>query len=433
MLQRLVTRYRNVFVSSYCIGVSFMWNALHPIALPMLLLTFVSEETKNTIYGMITFVGLIIALLVQPICGALSDRTRHRLGRRRPWIVLGTGLDLVFLLIMVLGRNYWVVALGYVLLQISSNVAHGPAQGLLPDVVPLGKRGAAVGFKNLFDIVGIILAALVAGRLVDYDGGRLWLLFGVIALGLLLTVGATVLGVREKPTGEARVLATRMPPGGMRALFNVDFAEHREYARLLVSRFCVFFCSYAIQSFGLYYVRDVMGAESPAKLVGNLMMIIGAGVAIAAYPAGTLSERWGRKGLSLFACGLAIVGTGLFVLTRSMSSFWILGGTLGLGMGIFASVNWAWATDLIPAREAAKYLGLSNLATAGSAAISRLLGPVIDTVNGITPNAGYTAVFVLATISAIIGFFVTLGIHDPRAPIKTGSRRKRLRITPTRL
>jgi len=86
-------------------------------------------------------------------------------------------------------------------------------------------------------------------------------------------------------------------------------------------------------------------------------------------------------------------------------------------MGIFVSVNWAWATDLAPAGAAATYLGLANLATAGSSALSRLGGPVIDLVNGWHTNLGYTLVFGLAVVSSLIALYLTL-----RVPETQGSR-----------
>jgi MFS family permease len=143
-------------------------------------------------------------------------------------------------------------------------------------------------------------------------------------------------------------------------------------------------------------------------------------VSVTALPAGILSERWGRRSLSLVACALTCLGVVLLGLAREVSDLWVFGGLIGLGMGIFSSVNWAWATDLVPSAQAGKYLGLTNLATAGSAALSRLLGPFIDLLNGHTANAGYSWLFVLAALGAVLGFVTTLRIretrHAPRIP-----------------
>jgi MFS family permease len=147
-------------------------------------------------------------------------------------------------------------------------------------------------------------------------------------------------------------------------------------------------------------------------MVGNLMTAIAISILIAAYPAGLLSQRWGRKRLSMAALVLVGVGMALLSLTSNMTSLWVLGCVIGIGMGVFSCVNWAWATDLVPAAEAGKYLGFSNLATAGSAATSRLMGPLIDLLNNWMPNAGYSALFVIATVGALVGLLLTLGIPE---------------------
>ena len=83
-------------LNAYWVGLSFMWNSLHPIILPAVLLNYVPDAKKNTYLGLLTFLGLILAMVIQPLSGALSDGWKSRFGRRRPLMVLGTwwgGLD----------------------------------------------------------------------------------------------------------------------------------------------------------------------------------------------------------------------------------------------------------------------------------------------------------------------------------------------------
>jgi MFS family permease len=159
----------------------------------------------------------------------------------------------------------------------------------------------------------------------------------------------------------------------------------------------------------------VLGVEAPARTVGSLMTIIGVSVLLSVYPAGLLSERWGRKRLTLVACSVIALGMALLAVLRQPSWIPVLGVAIGVGMGIFSSVNWAWATDLVPANEAGKYLGLSNLATAGSAATSRLFGPLVDLINRWAPHAGYTLLFVVATLGALAGLLITMRVPETRA------------------
>ena len=400
-------------LNAYWIGHSFMWNSLHPIVLPILMLSF-AEQAKNTAYGLLTFAGLLIALVAQPFYGALSDRTRHRLGRRRPWVLLGAVLCVLWLVVMALARRFWLVATGYGLLQLSSNMAHGPAQALIPDLVPHDMRGIASGVKNLFDMLGVILAAIVVGRILGGGATRPWGPIAVMGIVLLGAMAVTVLGVREPTLPKHPAERESSPWARVRAALRIDLRGHGNYARLLLARFFVLLGTFAVQSFALYYIRDVFEADVPARIVGNMMLAIGLCVALAVLPAGALSERWGRRGLSLVACGLTIVGLVLLGITRNVSQLWPLGCLIGLGMGIFTSVNWAWATDLVPAGQAGKYLGLSNLATAGSAAVSRLLGPFIDLVNARVLNGGYVMLFALAALVVFLGLLTTLGIPETR-------------------
>ena len=116
-------------LNAYWIGLSFMWNSLHVTILPAVLLKYVPDTQKNTWLGLLTFFGLIIAMLVQPLSGAVSDRWQSRLGRRRPLMWFGTAGDLLFLLIMGFLGGLPALFIGYIGLQTTSNIAHGPAQG----------------------------------------------------------------------------------------------------------------------------------------------------------------------------------------------------------------------------------------------------------------------------------------------------------------
>jgi MFS family permease len=416
MVTKQGSLHNNILINAYWFGVSFMWNSLHPIVLPVLLLSFVSEGAKNTAYGLLTFVGLLIAMVVMPIVGAISDDTAHHLGRRRPWIIAGACLCVVFLLVLAWASVIWIVAVGYLLLQVASNIAHGAAQGLIPDLVPTGERGSASGMKTLIDMMGILLAAIVMGILMDTGMPRIPLAMTTIASILLITMGLTVIGVREarlspgRGTNQRHTLATITARMGQ--VFQVDWQHHRDYGRLLTARFLVLLSSFFVQSFALYYLRDVVAVSNPARAMGSMMAVIAISITLVAYPAGVLSEHWGKRRLTLIACGIAATGMLLLSVARNMTGLLLLGGFVGVGMGTFATVNWAWATDLVPQAEAAKYLGLTNLATAGSAATARLGGPIIDLVNSLAPNAGYTVIFVLAALAALGGLWVTLHMSE---------------------
>ena len=406
-----------ITMNVYWFGLAFMWNGLHPIVLPALLLRFVPESLKNTYLGGLTFAGLVLAMVVQPLAGGLSDRTRSRWGQRRPWILLGMLCSLIFLAGMAVASGYWGLLAGYLFLQIASNAAHGPAQGLIPDLVPDERRGLASGIKNLFDMGGLVVASLVAGQLMG--DGNPTLAFAVIGGVLAVSGLVTVLGTPESPTLDPQESAAGDDRSAgrshesLRGLLRVDFRRYPEYTWLIISRFFILLGIYAVQSFVQYYIRDWLKMPNPAEVTGNLLATIGLALTLLVFPAGLLSDRFGRRTLNMVAGALAAVGIFLLTFVRDVFSLYVFGGIIGMATGIFVSVNWALATDLIPSEEAGKYLGLSNLATAGSGAAGRLAGPLIDGVNALRPGAylGYPVLFLLASASALLGTVLMLRIR----------------------
>lgn len=390
-----------IALNSYWFGLAFLWNGMHSIILPAILLAFVPDALKNTYLGAMTFAGLFMAMLIQPISGALSDSSGAAWGRRRPWIVIGAVGTFISLLILGAAQTYMMLAFSYLLLQSLSNVAHGPLQGLIPDLVPREKRGSASGVKNLLDIGGLLAGVLVAGYFVDRGESRLALV-AIIAVmtGALLV---TLFGVREQPAKPAAVPLLALVKAAMRHVYRLDYGRYSAYAWLLASRFLVLAGIYAIQGFAQYFIRDVLKSPNPAGATAQLMAIIGIGTAALVYPAGYASDRMGRKTFNVLSAVTCAVGILLLLVVRSYTQLLVVGGILGIGLGSFLSINWALATDLVPANEAGHYLGLSNLATAGAAAASRLGGPVIDLLNRRWMGMGYNALFVLAGCSILLG------------------------------
>jgi Na+/melibiose symporter-like transporter len=402
-----------VVLNAYWLGLSFMWNSIHPLILPLLILQL-GGLAPNTAYGMLTFLGLFVALVIQPVSGALSDYSRTRWGRRRPWMVAGTALSILWLFAMVASRSYLGIAISYMGLQLCSNLAHGPAQGLIPDLVPDDRRGVASGIKNLFEMLGVIVASLVISRLVGISHTALISATLLISVVLVASLAVTGRGIQEETDPAQAPMVPYSLWHQVREVMNIRVREHSGYAKLLASRFCVFLGIYAVQAFAFFYFMDVLEIQAPARAMGSMMTVIGISVLVSVYPAGLLSERWGRKRLSLAACGIVAFGMALLTVLRQPGWIPVLGIVIGIGMGIFNSVNWAWATDLVPASEAGKYLGLSNLATAGSAATSRLFGPLIDLVNRWSPNMGYFVLFAIATLATLVGLWITLRVPETR-------------------
>jgi MFS family permease len=406
-----------ITLNTYWIGLSIMWNSLHVLLLPALLLHLVPETQKNTYLGLLTFAGLVIAMVVQPISGALSDRWVSRWGRRRPLILLGTVFNFFFLVFLGWAGGFIWLAIGYIGLQFSSNIAHGPAQGLLPDQTPANQIGAASGVKNLMDMGGLVIASLLMGRLVDPASTNASLPVMVIIAGVAACAAVTLIGVREKPSHR---LDVHLPKIRIKEMISVNFKDHSDYWWLIGSRFAFLFGVYNIQAFAHYYIRDVLQVSNPVKLTGDLLAAITVAIILFSLVGGWLGDRIGHRRIMLVACAVSAAGYLLLLAVNTPLMLLIYGSVLGAGVGLFLTSNWALANHIAPADEKGKYLGLTNLATAGSAAAGRLGGPLIDLVNNMQTGSywGYSLIFIGGTICSVLSALLLLKTFKTQAPDK---------------
>ncbi|HEY4721766.1 MAG TPA: MFS transporter, partial [Anaerolineae bacterium] len=341
--------------------------------------------------------------IVQPASGAISDRWTSRWGRRRPLILIATLFDFAFLAVIGWAGGLGWLAFGYIALQLSSNTAHGPLQGLLPDRVPQEQLGMASGFKNLFDMGGLVIALLAVGRILSPTSTQPTLAVGLIALVLALGAIVTLLGVREPPALKPAAQTSPFSDS-----FRVDFRAHENFWWLIASRAVYLLGIYGIQAFALYYVRDVLKAANPAQLTGDLLASITIALMLFAVFGGWLSDRFGHKRLLTAGHLISTVGCLLLLFVRTPTTLLMFGSVLGAGIGLFITSNWALANQLAPAAEAGKFMGLTNLATADSGALGRLEGPLIDLLNNSFPGvfAGYFMLFGFGAFCTLVSVFL---------------------------
>ncbi len=400
-------------ISIFGFALAALSQSLHTIILPLRVLDFVSESEKATYLGILTFAGLIVAMVVQPIVGAISDRSGFSWGRRRPYILLGAIVALPFLAGIGYGGSYAAILITWCLLQASSNTAQAPYQGFIPDLVPGGKRGLASGMKSLLEIVGGVALRYPIALFMDrYSTGEgsswLWLALGALGIVLLGAMVATLLTVKEQP-GVSGSQVPLLPT--LYKSFKIDVKANRDFIWFLVSRLLIIMAFTTIQTFGLYFIKDVIGIANPAEAMAKFLIVAVAGMLAVVYPAGRLSDRVGRRPIAVASGLLSALGILLLFFFPSYGYLMLCSGLVGISSGAFMSANWALATDLVAKGEEARYLGLANLATAGGAALARLIGPVIDFFNRYSPNLGYQVMLGASFIYLLVGSSLLMKIR----------------------
>jgi MFS family permease len=190
--------------------------------------------------------------------------------------------------------------------------------------------------------------------------------------------------------------------------------QHRDFVWFLVSRGLLGMPGVILQTFALYYLRDVIYVENPAGAAANLVIVVGAGLIALVFFAGRLSDRIGRKPIMLSSGLIGVIGVVLLYLADNYMQVLLGGAFIGLASGAFLSTSWAMATDLAIKGEEAKYLGLTNLAMSAGSALARLIGPLIDYFNTVETNLGYSVMLLVCLLCFIAGSLVVLRVRGIR-------------------
>ncbi|MFN2463806.1 MAG: MFS transporter [Candidatus Dormibacteria bacterium] len=448
---------RIALLTSYWVALGYLWLPLGSFVLPLLILHAVGDAHKGAGVAILEGVGTIIAVFWQPVVGAVSDRTNSRFGRRKPFIFAGTLGSMVFLGLMILTPSGQSSASGaavflapayiylfvlYFLLQVSENAAQAPYQGLLPDVVPESQRSRASGFVGGGNLLGLALGFGIVGTFTGQHRFDLALLSMILVLGIAMTIVLTQFPDRVKPDPGLRMGFREVVVG----TFMISPKKHADFIWLMVSRLAILVSIAGLQRYAIFYFKDVFypghsqHLEDLAALAARDLQVVIVLVAfLASVPSAEISQRVGRKPLVLLAAALGVVGTlGLLlspyhVLPAAMTGFvatalnlptnlaqaLYFGILIGISAGAFLSVDWAFLMDVIPADEAGRFLGFSNVATAGSGVIAGFVGGfLIDAFNGrgqvFGQPGGYPVTFLVYIVSFVLGGLAILKVRETR-------------------
>ena len=196
--------------------------------------------------------------------------------------------------------------------------------------------------------------------------------------------------------------------------FRIDFRANNGYWWLIAQRFVFLLGVYGIQAFAQNYLRDVLNVADPPRDTGILLGIVTISLIIFAAAGGWLINRWGMTRVLVVASIVAALGSALLWFGRTQGTILIFGSILGAGVGLFLTANWTLANKLAPPDEAGKYLGLTNLATAGAGVVARAAGALWDVLNNSAPGSwnGYMTLFFSAGVFAL-NSIALIGMIEP--------------------
>ena len=350
-------------LNSFSFGITGFILAMDTIVLPIIVLTVAPEGLKNTYLATLGIGGLLMAALIQPTIGQISDRTQTPFGRRVPFILWGAIFAAIGLIGIRLAPNFGILFGVWIFIQFNVNIAYGPGLALIRDLVPLHRIGMASSMKILSDAAGAAVMIAVTGALIgktEPDIDWTWISLGILAFLLILPISITSVQVSR---------------------YEFSLPSNSQYQK-------------AKSSF-----RSVLTTQ----------------LAIAVYISGWVSDRVGRKPMVMVGAIGAAVST-LWMLTANDSvQVLIIGSVIGASVGVVLSANWALANELADESQAGLHIGIVNLATIGGAVTAKFLGPIIDALNqipGRSDGFGYQVLITADAAFFLIGAMLLMPLQQ---------------------
>ena len=352
----------------------------------------IAGDNKETALGVITAIGALVAVVVGPLAGALSDVTTSRTGRRHTWIVAGAlfgGAALVFLS----GQHtlLW-VGVGWCLAQAGLNTLQAGLTAVIPDQTPVSQRGLVSGWVGLTQSVGVVAGVL----LVTAVGGG----YALIALVVVLTVLPFVL-----TTPDPR---PRTPPPPFQA-YRFDAFRDRDFSWAFATRFLVQLGNAMATLYLLYFLRDKVHYANADDGLALLIVIYTLATVLTVVIGRVISDRTGRRKPSVIVSGYVMaVATAILAFWPTWTAAIVAAVILGLGFGVYLSVDQALITQVLPAADdRGRDLGVINIANSAP----QVLGPAIA-FPLVSYLGGYAALYLSAAAVTVLGSVLVTRIRS---------------------
>lgn len=356
---------------------------------------------KVTNLGIVMTVSFVFTLFAQPIAGAFSDRTRSKLGRRAPWMLIGAVVGAIFLFgIGSLQDVFWITVF-WVIIQVALNFFQAPLTAITADRFPRSKRGGASAMMAIGMQIGGTLGVMLAAEL----GSQIGIGYATFGIVTLVVVVLFVIFNRDWSSKQAAVAPFHW--GAFFKGFWVNPRKHPDFFWAFTARFLLMLGYFVVSTYQLYMLTDYIGMSlTDAQNAAVMLTLVSMVPTMAAIAfSGWLSDKIGRRKVFIYAASaVMIVGLLMPVFMPNMTGMILLSIINGVGFGLYMAVDAAMMTEVLPSEgtDAGKDLGILNVATNIPQALSpAIAGAIVLSLGGYVTLFFFGIVFVVVAAIAV--------------------------------
>lgn len=407
---------RTVLIGMAFLSICAFWQMYDNIIPLILKNTF---HLGETVTGAIMAADNVLALFLLPLFGSLSDRTHTRIGRRTPFILTGTGLSFIFLLLLSAANQkgnliFFITALFFVLL--SMGLYRSPAVALMPDLTPKPLRSKGNAVINLMGAVGgvyaLIMIRLLVGSGTTPDYFPLFLSIGLLMLCCVILLFLTIPEQKLVAQMTVESVEDEAKPG---ATAELPREVKRSLLFILLSVALWYIAYNAVTTAFSRYATHVWGLENGGY--ANCLMVATVAAIISYIPIGSLSSSIGRKRTIL-------IGVALLTFCYLCASFYT---SYHVSMNLFFGIiGFAWAAinvnsfpmvvEISANGDVGKYTGYYYTFSMAAQVITPILSGFL------LEHVSYRTLFPYAVVFSILSFCTMLMVqHGDSKPEKKRS------------
>ncbi|MDV6286601.1 MFS transporter [Rhodococcus jostii] len=400
-----------LFISVYALAMFGIWMSIMlPASVTLALrISEINPEGKTTSYSIAAGIGTLTALLANPFFGRLSDRTRSRFGRRRPWIVVGLAGTIVGAAIIGLSDSIPLLLLGWIVMQAFVNAASAAALAIVPDHIPARQQGLVGSLSGTASAAAVVVGVFF----VQWFPSNILAQFGLPVLVAVVFSALLLALFRDDAPADDDI-----EPFSFREFLGSFYINPRhspDFAKFLAALFLIGCGLGVIATYTVYILQDRIHApEAELPHLITLAYVIPGILAVISAPiAGWMNDRTGRRKLVL-GIDAVIVAAGILVTAFAESvPMFLLGMCLvaGIGTGVLygSYIGFAVATMNDPATSA-RDLGVTNIAITLPYSIMPFAAPLLLGIGKGGPN--YPLLLILSAALTLCGFVPLLAIRS---------------------